>query len=506
MDPRIRTLLSWQLRFQSRRMLTWVFGGVYVLLPLLLIAMSPNLPTMPPGQLPFRILQTVHALGAAVAAIVLAGQSMDDKPSGTLGFLKVANLAPGSWVTFRFLALFIGYLPIWILRIPIYVLVVSLGGVMWEDVLWLEAVQWAAFLSISCLALLVARYSTTGSSLAIATFLIVWLWQAVLYFPLIVTAILNLFQNAPPRTGDHPIAIAIGQLALPRYFWSRPSNATEWTMALLGIALHLILAFILLRMLAKTVFFNAGTEMATEEPALTRAERRSNTRPSRRVSDDPLAWQACHIHAGTNPQTRTSAVVIASFFVLALAFGVIDEVVPRSLVIGVTCGMTLVILAFKPSDCLSREVKAKTLSTLALLPLDGREIYEGWRRGARRLARSAYIAAAGGGIILSIIVPEAAPFIWMVLAFAVLLLPEVAFLSNLMAKKVSFLEFDWAQLAVNFWILFVIGMMLAISLPIAIGINPWAGLATFVGLLFVARSLFMTDFVGYMAERVEREQ
>jgi hypothetical protein len=254
------------------------------------------------------------------------------------------------------------------------------------------------------------------------------------------------------------------------------------------------------------VYFNAGTEMATEQPPLTKAERRSTTRPSRRVSDDPLAWQVCHIHSGTNAQTRTSAVVVTSIFVLVLVFGVFDEVVPRSMVLGVACGLSLVILAFKPSDCFSREVKGKTLSTLALLPLDGREIYEGWRRGARRLARSTYVAVAAGGILLSVIVPEAAPYVWMVLAFAVLLLPEAAFLSTVMARKTSFLEFDFVQLFMNLWILFLIAVLLAISLPIAIGINAWAGLFTFIGLLFLARSLLMSDFAGYVADRMEREQ
>ena len=40
MDPRIRTLLSWQLRFQARRMSTWVFGAGYVLVALGIVALE----------------------------------------------------------------------------------------------------------------------------------------------------------------------------------------------------------------------------------------------------------------------------------------------------------------------------------------------------------------------------------------------------------------------------------------------------------------------------------
>jgi hypothetical protein len=254
------------------------------------------------------------------------------------------------------------------------------------------------------------------------------------------------------------------------------------------------------------VYFNVGTEMAAEEPVLTKAERHSTTRPSRRVSDDPLAWLVRHIHCGASLRTRTNVVILASWAVLFLSFIVIREAVPRAFVLGNACGLSLLILAFKPSDCLSREVKGKTLSTLALLPLDGREIYEGWQRGARQLARPAYIAAGLGGTILSFTVPVAAPYVWMVMAFTVLLLPEAAFLSNVMARKNSLVAFDFVQLFVNLWVVFLIAVILAISLPVAIAINAWAGLVTLIGLLLVARSLLLMDFAGHIADRVEREQ
>lgn len=506
MDPRFRTLLSWQLRFQSRRMSTWIFGGGYLLVTLVMMLGSPDVPTIPPGQIPFQTLRTIHALAAVIFAIQLAGQSMDDNLSGTLGFLKVAHLESGSWVAFRMAAMILAYLPIWSVRLPIYSLVLSLGGVTLEEVLWLEAVQWVAFLTIGSVALLIARYSTTGSGLAILTLAIVGLFQLALNLPLIALAVWSLIQDRPFSASNHPWAVSMGQLSLSMWFWGFPRYVSSWWAAALGLALHLAMAVVFLRMLARVVFFNVGTEIVTHEPTATKAERKSTTRPSRRVPDDALAWQACHVHSAMSSEARASAVVFGSVCVLVLAFGVIQDVIPRSLVIGVACGTTLVVLAFKPSDCLSRELKGKTLSTLALIPLDGREIYEGWRRGARRLARPGYVAVVVGGILLSAINAEAAPYVWMVLVFAVLLLPEAAFLSNVLARQVSFLEFDFVQLFVNLWVLFLIGVLLAISLPVAIGINPWAGLVTFMGLTLLARSLLLSDFPRYVADRVEREQ
>jgi len=395
----------------------------------------------------------------------------------------------------------LGYLPIWVLRVPIYTLILSLGGVQLEDVVWLEAVQWVAFLVVGCLALLLARYSTTGMGLAAATILVASFWQMILYFPLIVAAAIELFRDRPSGGELHSWAVTMGKLALPQYFLRLPSGLGEWTMALTSLGLHLGLALLLLRMLRRVVYFNVGTETATLDAAGTMAERRSATRPSRRVSDDPLAWQVRHVHSGRVQQGRTGAVV-GAIVVLAIAFGAFREAVPQSLVLGLACGFTVLILAFKPSECLTLEVKGKTLSTLALLPLDGREIYEGWLRGARHLARPLYVAVAIGGMLLTFLAPHAGPYVWMVLAFAVLLLPEAAFLSNLMANAKTPL---FVQLFLSLWTVFLIAVIVAISVLIAFSFSSWLALMAFAGLSLAIRPLLVENFAEHMADRVECE-
>ena len=73
LDPRIRTLLSWQLRFQSRRLTTWLLGGGYLLVVLGAIAMSPK--RLPPGVgagvMPFNLLKTLHTLATFLLAVAL---------------------------------------------------------------------------------------------------------------------------------------------------------------------------------------------------------------------------------------------------------------------------------------------------------------------------------------------------------------------------------------------------------------------------------------------------
>ncbi len=258
--------------------------------------------------------------------------------------------------------------------------------------------------------------------------------------------------------------------------------------------------------MARVLYVGAGTEMADETPLLTGAARKSNSRPSRRVWDDALAWQACHVHCSHSSRARIGAAIFGAACVAALCFGVAEQTVVRTLLVGVTSGVTLAVLAFKPSDCLSREVKGKTLSTLALLPLDGREIYQAWARGSRRMALPAYAVIAIGVVIMLLIAPERVPYWAMVLAATVLLLPETAFLSNVLTRKVSFLKIDFVQVFVNLWSAFLIGMVLVISLPVAIAVNPWLGLVTMIGLSLFVRWLLMVNCASYLAVRVEREQ
>ena len=507
MDTRIRTLLSWQLRFQSRRMSTWMFGGGYVLVVLGLIAISPKQlpPGIAPAVVPFGIVKTVHALAAFLFAMRGASQSLDDKLSGTLGFLKVSNLAPGSWVTFRFVAILLEFLPIWLLRLPVDTLIVSLGGVTLGEVVWLEAVSAVTFLTMSCLGLLIARFSTTGNAVFFGSLLVVGVLQLAFNLPLIAMAIWMLIENRPFSLANHAWAEFFSRLALPRYFWSMPGDSMQWWLAVASLALHLILGAVLLRMLVRTVYFEVGTEIVEETTAQTKADRKSTTRSSRRVWDDALAWQAVYVHCPHSANARLGMTLFAAA-AIAVLLGIADNNVLRTLLIGVPSGMALAVLAFKSSDCLTREIKGKTLSTLAMLPLDGQEIYGGWARGSRIIARQAYGAIGLAMLVMQYLAPDKAPYWAIVLAGTLLLLPEAAFVSNLLARKLSFLEFDFQQMFLSLWFVFLVAVVLVISLPVAIGLNAWAGLVTFIVLALGVRWLMTVDLAGYFALRVEREQ
>jgi hypothetical protein len=56
------------------------------------------------------------------------------------------------------------------------------------------------------------------------------------------------------------------------------------------------------------------------------------------------------------------------------------------------------------------------------------------------------------------------------------------------------------------WVVFLVAVTLAISLAVAMALNPWAGLATFVGLSLLVRGMVLTNFAAHMADRIEREQ
>ncbi len=508
MQPRLGPLLNWQWKFDSRRAGAWVPAAVSVFLILqsaLTLAQLNVLP-LPPGRVGFGPLRATSLFVALFSACNLASPSMEDRSSGTLGFLKIAGISPRVWVRFRSLGMILSFLRQWIFWCPIFMLIHALGGVTWTDLLWLLTSQWTVFLTVGSLAMLAARYAGTEAAVALSSLGFAFVSQILFFIPLILTGILALFQRhsfAPP---DAPWALAFSQLSLVQACRSVPTTEFEWALAASSVALHLAAAWVLLRVQSRVLFVDVDTAMVVEEPAAPKADLKNNTRPSRRVTGDPLAWQACHVHCIHNLSSRVTMTVIACVAVGLLCGLVFSE--PRSLaiIVGIVSLVTLAVLGFKSSDCLTRELTGGTLATLSLIPRDGREIYLGWAQGARQVAAPAYFAVALGLLVLVVVYPIAAPYWAGLIAFAVLLLPEAAFVSHVMARKQSFLDFDLTQLKESAWRLaLVAGLFLIALVAGAIG-GPWTAVIVFTLLALPVRRLLISNLAQLFARRVEFEQ
>jgi hypothetical protein len=155
-------------------------------------------------------------------------------------------------------------------------------------------------------------------------------------------------------------------------------------------------------------------------------------RPPRRVWDDALAWQAAVVHSPRSRVTQVFLWLAVAGVVLVLFQSWAFKAAPA---IGFWTMSLLAVPGLVPTTCLSRELQQNTLASLAMLPLSGRDIYEGWLRGSVAWRTQARLCA--GVIFLCLLwnAPLATPASALAAVAAGYALPPIVFLETLRGNR-----------------------------------------------------------------------
>jgi hypothetical protein len=499
-------LLFWQMRFDGRRLSVWLAGGIYIALAGLglikIVALLPWSPAAPsPGKYYFNGLNVLHSVLAPLCAAIIGARAVDDRTAGVLALVKISDLPSRDWAAFRILSLVASFLPIWAMRLPFYALAFHMGGLRLESILIAELLQWTSFLFVGSLMLMIARVYDTSQAARLGVLGLCLLFELMLVLPLRLLYGIELALGSQPVPGFdvlERLGQVMSRLSLLSQMWASPVVVGDWRLAAGSIALHLIVAGLALFVFARRVFVGVGID---DSVGSTAAEKeKSFVRPSRRVWDDALAWQAFHIHSQGPQVIRLK---VAAYVFCGIAFVVLlaspNWFLPTFVAVSLIA--SLAIAAYKSGDCLTRELKAGTLSTLALLPYDGREIFHGWERGARRLALPDWgwagicitaLATGLGGYI------DRASFpIWVALAAALLLSAPFFYVNSLAA-------FEWAYLPVGCFTVIAVNVVPFLSVMIGITVSPWVGLVVFLFLVVAMRWVLLKMIPGCFVNRLEK--
>jgi len=507
---RIAPLLRWQLRFDHRRVLLWLVAGGYLLLagPATLWVASLFLRApfpLPTSRIFLGGLIWLHWFLALGLAMSRSARTVDDRTSGILALTKISNISPGAWVAFRFLSVVVGYLPIWAVRLPLYVLAYHFGGVTLSRFLVPEFFQWIAFLSTAAIGLLIARFYDTPQTARFAIIGVVVLGEMILLVPLKVLQGVRLFVGAAGIPGHDLLEWLFSRLSglsLMTYSWTTPETMDEWLMALAAVGLHVLIAAAALWALRRTVFFNVGVDDSVGSAAAEKDRRKPATvRTSRRVWDDALAWLCFNIHSNGRKTIRTKCVSYGMMGLLLLAIPLTNPGLMATFLI-VSPLIVAAIASFKTGDCLVRELRGQTLSTLALLPFSEMELYRGWKRGALRLAVPdlVYVGVAMGVLCFLIgdsQLPLGVRVVVVALCGAILLATPFFFLNNLLSFERAFVPIG------------CLSVFIVIGAPILSGIvaanaTPEVGLGLFAFFVIVAHIVFTALIPGCFRKRIEK--
>jgi hypothetical protein len=499
MKDRLTPLLTWQSRYDVRRATLFFVGAAYLLIagPCLYWLFNrtgaAGFPLITGSQV-FTALTFIHCILSPGFAWSRACRTVDDRRAGILAFLKIGDMSPRRWVAFRLLGLVQSFLPIWVLRFPLYVFAFHLGGLRVEKIIVAELFQWVSFLFAGSVSLAVARLYQTPQAARIVAMGVIVGFEFMLIAPLRVLRGLEAWLGSSFSAGLalwEPLAEGVSRVSLFSQNWWPPIVSSDWPLSTASIGLHFTVGGAALMTLVAGLY--AGVEEESP-PSSAMRKARSLSRPSRRAGRDALAWQAYAVHADGGQTVRRKAIIygMGALFLIGLSLSP-NWALPTFATISALIALSAA--AFRPGDCLARELKDGTLSTLALLPYEGREIFNAWRRGARRLAVPDLLWAALCFAVLAKDNPEAIP-IWTGLYLTLLLATPFFFVNNLV-------QFDWKYLPLGCLSTFVIVALTGACIGVGVEANSYLGLALFTIFAAVVHAIFLRQIPRWFLKRLE---
>ncbi len=493
---RLRQLLSWQAQFDAKRPYVWLAGAAFVLAVGLIV-----LPVLAFSRARMNVPITG---GAFLTAIVVASgiwtcgwisqigsRAADERTTGFLALVCMTDVGVVPWTLFRILALLIGFLPLWVLRWPFYVIAYHFGGVTLGDIATAEGLLAVVALFVIGVTLGVAPFVRSSQTAQTAIGGILIGSQALFYVPRVLTGALRLAFGAqsPLVASLSEAVLSFSQFGLAPHLVNRPRAAVDWAGVTPALWIHSLVALVGLALATWKTFHHVLPEDLPGRRAAAR-------RVSRRVQGDAIEWQAMHVHHNID-SGRLWSTVFNLLLLVAIIVGMwtLPSFGAGFLAMAVSF-RSLMAAAMRSAVCIGYEIRDQTLSTLALIPRDPLEIYRGWRRGGLWMSWQDYILAAVAAVVMVLSMGRpAAGFLGVM--FGMLLAAPFGVLNALV-------RFEWAV----FWLaakMFPVGIGCVVaSIWLGAAVDPWFGLALFVMLALPMHAWIASQIPFYFQRTIER--
>lgn len=383
-------LLASSLRQRQWHWLFWVTSAGYLIAVFAIVLLFALLDRRGDPRGLFPALQFFHLFLALGLPAVLAARLVDDRISETLQFMQLAGFSADAWIRFRLLLIATEYFSVWALRVPFYAFLLHGGGVTWPDLIWAELIHTVLALTVAQTGLLTAARAELSPQTLFGTAAVSFL-NFILMTPagvmMFITRVWSL--RMPPFFNW--AAETLRSLSMFSYSFSPPVTAEGRIAAACGLLLHLVAGLIATLLLRRILYTEA-------EPGLAAAKGSGELqpgadhqrRPSRRVWSDPFFWHAAEYYFEQSPERRSTVAFFSLSLPIALAVAIRFDA--AAFAAGIWAMAACVTTGMAPAWCAGRELKEKTLSSLAVLPCGGGAIYLGWKRAGDRYRLAAWLA------------------------------------------------------------------------------------------------------------------
>lgn len=481
MLSRAALLFVSQLPRESRRIDLTVIRVLYGGFALSLMHTISGLDPVNTGLSLLRAMTVVHTALAILLAVRLSGDVAGSRNSGVLGLLALSGISPREAIASQLMLATTSFLSVWLIRVPILVLIFHLGGTTLWQILCIEILLLGLFGMILCTGLLWAHH-TVDRATARLTMAVPVVIELIFALPAVISTQLQsiLLINVP----------AALDLWLQRFrgfgaffgLYSAAKSLHPSLLCLLPVLVHTGLAWLSLWALRRVYFARLDEAVGTGGPdvePVTHSKPKSQSRPSRPVWNDALAWQAFHLHSNgrLNVAVRCCIVVVCVALMVAAGLSSDQSFQEQAIVYLLIASFGMLITGRgKVSDCLQREIKESTIPMLLLTPHTPLELCDGWGRGARRITRPDLFLF--GFMVVYVVAyspEEGAPFL---VDVGALLMSSSPFL-----VLSPLVPWTFRGVFSGLKLIGVLILMAVIVVALSVNINPWLGTAVAMPLL-----------------------
>jgi len=310
----------------------------------------------------------------------LAGDSVGDRRSGFLALICLSGLTSGQWLLLRLIQIWIGFISVWIVRIPFLLFLPALGGVDWEFLAYYEAILLLTFLVFSSFGLLIAQFCETRRDLIPATVALAFFLELLFTGPAIFSNVIWLLDSKLIGSGWMSLFSTLSMWSVTMRLSAMSAPVNELPSLWPTVIVFGLLAAYLLSKIRYVAFRNLGTSGPASSPS-SKSKVKSNGKRYERCWDDAFAWQAFAFHSSG----KAGVSLKIAFYLMALTvlgMGLMTnygELVIVLSLLGAALG--LMMASDRPGNSFQREVKENTLTALLLTPHHYVDMYDGWRRG-----------------------------------------------------------------------------------------------------------------------------
>ena len=412
---RIVKILRSTMTRESNRLDLGVIRGLFLMVTFGVLLLVLNAPLRP--LLMGKYLLTAFFPLSIVLASYLAGRlnrnSIGDGASGFLSLLALTGTTRAEWTIVRLVQIWCGFFSVWIIRWPVLAILYTLGGVMWTDLIAMEFLLILLFACASTWAMVTSQNIDQQKSVDFTGFKAFIALEVLLLLGNIISALLSyigLFFPTSLSTASTTLADSSLYYRLIRYPGSTGFGVSPMTHDfVINVSLYLSLTFYFLVQFYRRLYATIG-DSPQANPTSRKEKKQSEKARHRRLPrcwDDALAWQSYAFYSGGQDNTvgRITLYSIAFLLiVLAMTTGLLREMIALILVVA---AVVIINALNTPPQCMDKEEKAKTLTSLVMTPHSGLDLYYGWRRGTFKLVIPDLVFATLSAAVMMLVQPYA---------------------------------------------------------------------------------------------------